>query len=166
MEQAILAGGCFWGMQDLLRKVHGVSKTTVGYTGGDFPNPTYKDLCTGTTGHAEAVEVLFDPSILSYRKLLLAFFQIHDPTTPNRQGGDRGSQYRSAIFTTSEAQKQTAQQVIQDLTDAKIWSAKIVTEVTNASPFYKAEESHQNYLIKHKGGYTCHFTRPNWTLKE
>ncbi len=159
-EKAILAGGCFWGVEELIRNLPGVIMTTVGYTGGDVPNATYRNHGT----HAEAIEILFDPSKLSYRKLLEFFFQIHDPTTRNRQGNDVGTSYRSAIFYTNEQQKETAMALIAELTAAHIWSSPIVTEVAPASDFWVAEEYHQDYLQKYPEGYTCHFVRPNWKI--
>ncbi len=160
IEKAILAGGCFWGVEELIRALPGVSDTEVGYIGGSAPNPTYK----AHEGHAEAIEVLFDPAVISYRALLEFFFQIHNPTTRNRQGNDVGSSYRSAIFYTSEAQKQTAEAVIADLTAAQVWMTPIVTEVVAAPTFYSAEDYHQDYLRKNPGGYTCHYIRPEWKL--
>jgi len=165
-ERAILAGGCFWGMQDLIRKQGGVLNTRVGYTGGDLETPTYNDVKTGTTGHTEAIEVIFDPDQLSYRNLLGLFFQIHDPTTPNRQGNDHGSQYRSAIFYTCEQQKQIAIQTIKDVESTNLWPGKIITEVTPQKPFWEAEEDHQDYLENNPNGYTCHFPRPDWQLPD
>lgn len=163
-DKAILAGGCFWGMQDLIRKQPGIISTRVGYTGGHTENPTYKDVCIGDTNHAESIEITFDPTQTTYRDLLIFFFKMHDPTTKNRQGGDVGTQYRSAIFTTSKEQKQTAQELIKQIDTAGFLNAPIVTEITDASPFYEAEENHQDYLQKHPGGYTCHFVRNNWNL--
>jgi peptide-methionine (S)-S-oxide reductase len=159
-EKAILAGGCFWGVEELIRNLPGVTMTTVGYTGGDVPNATYRNHGT----HAEAIEILFDSSKLSYRKLLEFFFQIHDPTTRNRQGNDVGTSYRSAIFYTNEQQKETATALIAELSAAHIWSSPIVTEVVPASDFWVAEEYHQDYLQKYPEGYTCHFIRPNWKI--
>ncbi|SBV32308.1 Peptide methionine sulfoxide reductase MsrA [uncultured Sphingopyxis sp.] len=159
-ERAVLAGGCFWGMQDLIRKMKGVVATRVGYTGGDVPNATYRDHGT----HAEAIEILFDPQQTSYRKLLEFFFQIHDPTTPNRQGNDRGSSYRSAIYFTSEAQKAVAEDTIADVDASGLWPGKVVTEVEPAGPFWEAEPEHQDYLERFPDGYTCHFARPDWVL--
>ncbi len=158
-ETAILAGGCFWGMEEIIRKLPGVLKTTVGYSGGQTANPTYEQVCTGTTGHAESIEVVFDPDQMSYEKLLDYFFRMHDPTTLNRQHNDIGTQYRSAIFYTSEAQKRTAEQVVARLTAAKKFDRPITTEITAATKFYPAEEYHQKYLVKHPGGYTCHVLR-------
>lgn len=161
-ERAILAGGCFWGMQDLLRRYPGVISTRVGYTGGDVPNATYRHHGT----HAEAIEVVFDPQKLSYRKLLEFFFQIHDPTTPNRQGNDIGTSYRSAIFYLNKEQQQIAHLVISDIEASGIWPGKIVTEVAAAGPFWEAEPEHQDYLERYPNGYTCHYVRPNWKLPE
>ena len=159
-EKAILAGGCFWGVEELIRNLPGVLMTTVGYTGGDVPNATYRNHGT----HAEAIEILFDPSKLSYRKLLEFFFQIHDPTTRNRQGNDVGTSYRSAIFYMDEQQKETAKALIAELTAAHIWSSPIVTEVVPATDFWVAEEYHQDNLQKYPEGYTCHFIRPDWKI--
>jgi len=159
-EKAILAGGCFWGVEELIRALPGVISTVVGYSGGDVKNATYRNHGT----HAEAIEVVFDPSKLSYRKLLEFFFQIHDPTTRNRQGNDVGTSYRSAIFYLSEEQKETAKQLIAEMTASKAWPGPIVTEVVPATDFWNAEEEHQDYLQKHPYGYTCHFVRPDWKL--
>jgi peptide-methionine (S)-S-oxide reductase len=159
-EKAILAGGCFWGVEELIRALPGVVSTVVGYTGGDIKNATYRNHGT----HAEGIEVVFDPSKLSYRKLLEFFFQIHDPTTRNRQGNDVGTSYRSAIFYLSEQQKETAKQLIAEMTASKVWPGPIVTEVVPATDFWNAEEEHQDYLQKHPYGYTCHFVRPDWQL--
>ncbi len=158
-ERAILAGGCFWGMQDLIRKLPGVINTIVGYTGGTLLNPTYQDVKYKKTGHAEAIEIIFDSSKLSYLQLLQFFFQIHDPTTVNRQGNDIGESYRSAIFYVNDKQKQIAENLINQIDASQKWLAKIVTEVIPASEFYQAEEYHQDYLEKNPGGYTCHFIR-------
>ena len=158
-ETAILAGGCFWGMQEILRKIPGVIKTTVGYTGGTMPDPTYEMVCSHTTGHAEAVQVVFDPSKLSYAQLLGFFFRMHDPTTLNQQENDIGTQYRSAIFYTSEEQKQIAERVKKQVEQSGKWKRPIVTEITQASTFYPAEEYHQDYLQKNPGGYNCHYLR-------
>lgn len=163
-EKAILAGGCFWGMQDLIRRLPGVVDTVVGYTGGQTVNPTYDSLKASNTGHAEAIEVVFDPLLLSYRKLLEFFFQIHDPTTRNRQGNDLGPSYRSAIFYLTPQQKQIAEALIAEMTTSAIWPGRIMTEVTEAKAFYKAEAYHQDYLENHPNGYTCHYIRENWTL--
>ncbi len=159
-ETAILAGGCFWGVQDLLRRYPGVLKTRVGYSGGDVPNATYRNHGT----HAEALEIVFDPAVISYRQLLEFFFQIHDPTTLNRQGNDRGLSYRSAIFYTSEAQKRVALDTIADVDASGLWPGKGVTEVAPAVPFWEAEPEHQDYLERIPNGYTCHFIRPGWKL--
>ena len=159
-EIAILAGGCFWGIQNLLRCYPGVISTRVGYTGGDVPNATYRHHGT----HAEALEVVFDPQKLSYRKLLEFFFQIHDPTTLNRQGNDTGTSYRSAIFYTNDQQKQASEETIADVNAAKLWPGKVVTQVEPASTFWEAEPDHQDYLERYPNGYTCHFVRPNWRL--
>jgi len=163
-ERAILAGGCFWGMEELLRKLPGVVDTRVGYSGGHLKNPTYDHMKTGTTGHAEAIEIMFDPSRLSYRKLLEFFFQIHNPATVNVQGNDRGSAYRSAIFYLDDAQKQTAEEVIALVNVSGKWPGKVVTEVTKAGEFYEAESYHQDYLQRYPDGYTCHYIRPDWKL--
>ncbi|HET9959491.1 MAG TPA: peptide-methionine (S)-S-oxide reductase MsrA [Polyangiaceae bacterium] len=163
LETAILAGGCFWGMQDLLRKIPGVRETAVGYAGGSTPDPTYSTVKTGSTGHCEAVWIAFDPTQLSYRDLLEKwFFRMHDPTTRNRQGNDLGSQYRSAIFFTSEEQRQAAEAAKEQVAKAGRWQRPIVTEIAPAGPFYRAEGYHQDYLEKNPGGYTCHFLR-DWT---
>src|ERR1043166_8538221 len=159
-ERAILAGGCFWGMQSLLRRFPGVISTRVGYSGGDVPNATYRDH----EGHAEAIEIIFDPDKLTYRTLLEFFFQIHDPTTLNRQGNDRGTSYRSAIFYTYDEQKRIASDTIADVEASGIWPGKVVSEVAPAGPFWEAEPEHQDYLEHHPDGYTCHFIRPNWRL--
>ena len=159
-ERAILAGGCFWGMQDLIRRYAGVISTRVGYSGGDVRNATYRNHGS----HAEAIEIVFDPQKLSYRQLLEYFFQIHDPTTPNRQGNDRGSSYRSAIFYTSEEQRRVAQETIADVNASGLWPGKVVTEVEPAGDFWEAEPEHQDYLERYPHGYTCHFVRPDWKL--
>jgi peptide-methionine (S)-S-oxide reductase len=159
-DTAILAGGCFWGMQDLVRKLPGVIATRVGYSGGDVPNATYHNHGT----HAEAIEVVFDPAVLSYRTLLEFFFQIHDPTTPNRQGNDRGSSYRSGIYVTSDAQRAVALDTIADVEASGLWPGKVVTEVKPAGPFWQAEPEHQDYLERYPDGYTCHYVRPGWKL--
>src|SRR6266540_752606 len=158
-ETAVLAGGCFWGMEEIIRKIPGVIKTTVGYTGGTTANPTYEDVCTGGTGHAEAIQVEFDSARLSYESLLDYFFRMHDPTTLNRQHNDVGTQYRSAIFYTSEAQKKTAESVKARSDKSGKFSRPITTEITAATTFYSAEEYHQKYLVKNPGGYTCHVLR-------
>lgn len=161
-ERAILAGGCFWGMQDLIRKLPGVVSTRVGYSGGDVPNATYRNH----GGHAEAIEIIFDPSQTSYRKLLEFFFQIHDPTSLDRQGNDRGSSYRSAIFYLSDEQKKVAEDTIADVEASGLWPGEVVTEVAPAGDFWEAEPEHQNYLERYPQGYTCHFPRPGWVLPQ
>ena len=158
-ETAILAGGCFWGMEEIIRKIPGVIKTSVGYSGGTTANPNYEEVCTGGTGHAEAIQVEFDSTRLSYEELLNYFFRMHDPTTPNRQHNDVGTQYRSAIFYTSDAQKQAAERVKAKWDKSGKFNRRIVTEITAAGKFYSAEEYHQKYLVKHPGGYTCHVLR-------
>ncbi|BBD80593.1 peptide-methionine (S)-S-oxide reductase MsrA [Aerosticca soli] len=160
IERAVLAGGCFWGVQELIRHLPGVLRTRVGYTGGDVPHATYRHH----GNHAEAVEVLFDPTRLGYRALLEYFFQIHDPTTPNRQGNDIGPSYRSAIFYTSEEQRRIAKALIADIDASGRWPGKVVTELAPAGDFWGAEPEHQDYLQRYPDGYTCHFVRPNWTL--
>ena len=159
-ERAVLAGGCFWGMQDLIRKLPGVEATRVGYTGGDVANATYRNHGS----HAEGIEILFDPARISYRQLLEFFFQIHDPSTRDRQGNDRGTSYRSGIYYTSEAQHQTALDTIADVDASGLWPGKVVTEVKPAGDFWQAEPEHQDYLERIPNGYTCHFPRPNWVL--
>jgi peptide-methionine (S)-S-oxide reductase len=159
-EKAILAGGCFWGVQELVRKQPGVVSTRVGYTGGNVANATYRNHGT----HAEALEITFDPTQTSYRDLLEFFFQIHDPTTRNRQGNDMGASYRSAIFYTDDRQKAVAEDTIADVNASGLWPGKVVTEVTPAGPFWEAEPEHQDYLQKFPAGYTCHFVRPGWKL--
>ena len=159
-ERAVLAGGCFWGMQDLLRRQKGVLSTRVGYTGGNVPNATYRNHGT----HAEAIEIIFDPTKVSYRQILELFFQIHDPTTRNRQGGDVGASYRSAIFYTSDEQKRIAEDTIADVDTSGLWPGKVVTELAPAKAFWEAEPEHQDYLERYPAGYTCHFIRPNWKL--
>ena len=159
-ERAILAGGCFWGVQDLLRKLPGVVSTRVGYSGGDVPNATYRDHGT----HAEAVEIVFDPVRISYRELLEFFFQIHDPTTENRQGNDVGTSYRSAIYYTTPEQKAVALETIVDVEASGLWPGKLVTEVAPAGDFWEAEPEHQDYLQRYPTGYTCHYVRPDWKL--
>ncbi|MGR3445249.1 MAG: peptide-methionine (S)-S-oxide reductase MsrA [Thalassococcus profundi] len=159
-ERAVLAGGCFWGMQDLIRKLPGVEGTRVGYTGGDVPNATYRNHGT----HAEGIEILFDPERISYRQILEVFFQIHDTTTKNRQGNDIGLSYRSAIYYVDEDQKAVAEDTIADVNASGLWPGKVVTEVEPVGDFWEAEEEHQNYLEKFPNGYTCHFPRPNWVL--
>ncbi len=159
-ERAVLAGGCFWGMQDLIRNKPGVISTRVGYTGGDVPNATYKNHGT----HAEAIEIQFDPNKTSFRALLELFFQIHDPTTVNRQGNDVGMSYRSAIYFVDETQKQIAIDTIADVNASGLWPGKVVTEVEPVSDFWEAEPEHQDYLQRIPNGYTCHFPRPDWVL--
>jgi peptide-methionine (S)-S-oxide reductase len=159
-EKAILAGGCFWGMQDLIRRRPGVLTTRVGYTGGDVPNATYRNHGS----HAEAIEIVFDPGQISYRDLLEFFFQVHDPTTKNRQGNDIGLSYRSAIFYSNDQQKRVAYDTIADVDASGLWPGKVVTEVEPAGPFWEAEPEHQDYLERYPDGYTCHFVRPNWKL--
>ena len=159
-ERAGFAGGCFWGMQDLIRRLPGVISTRVGYTGGDVANATYRNHGT----HAEAIEIIFDPHKTSYRDLLEFFFQIHDPTTLNRQGNDIGTSYRSAIFYTSDEQKVVADDTIADVDASGLWPGKVVTEVSPIGPFWEAEPDHQDYLERIPNGYTCHFVRPNWKL--
>ena len=159
-ELAVLAGGCFWGMQDLIRKMPGVQETRVGYTGGDVEEATYRHHGT----HAEGIEIMFDPAVLSYRQLLEFFFQIHDPSTKNRQGNDKGLSYRSAIYYTSDAQKAVAEDTIRDVDASGLWPGKVVTEVEPAGAFWEAEAEHQDYLELFPNGYTCHFPRPGWTL--
>jgi len=159
-ERAILAGGCFWGLQDLFRRTDGVLSTRVGYAGGDVLNATYRNHGS----HAEAIEINFDPDRISYRRILEFFFQIHDPTTRDRQGNDIGSSYRSAILTTSEAQKRIAEDTIADVEASGLWPGKVVTEVAPAGAFWQAEPEHQDYLERYPAGYTCHFIRPEWKL--
>ena len=159
-ERAVLAGGCFWGVQDLLRRYPGVLSTRVGYTGGDVPQATYRHHGS----HAEGIEIIFDPSMLSYRDLLEFFFQIHDPSTPNRQGNDRGASYRSAIYYTSPEQKRIAEDTSADVDASGLWPGKVVTEVAPVGDFWEAEPEHQDYLERYPDGYTCHFVRPGWKL--
>ncbi len=159
-QRAVLAGGCFWGMQDLIRKLPGVSSTRVGYTGGDVPNATYRNHGT----HAEGIEIFFDPAQITFRDLLEFFFQIHDPTTVNRQGNDIGMSYRSAIYYVDDAQKQVALDTIADVDASGIWPGKVVTEVEPVGDFWEAELEHQDYLERIPNGYTCHFPRPDWVL--
>jgi len=161
-ETAILAGGCFWGMQDLIRRMPGMLSTRVGYTGGDVTNATYRNHGT----HAEAIELVFDPSRLSYREILEFFFQIHDPSTKNRQGNDVGASYRSAIYFTSAEQQQVAQDTIADVNASGLWPGTVATELASASDFWEAEPEHQDYLERLPDGYTCHFVRPNWKLPQ
>ena len=159
-ERAVLAGGCFWGMQDLIRKLPGVLRTRVGYTGGDVVNATYRNHGT----HAEGIEIIYDPARITYRRLLEFFFQIHDPTTINRQGNDVGLSYRSAIYYVDETQRDEALKTIADVEASGIWPGKVVTEVEPVGDFWEAEPEHQDYLEKRPNGYTCHFPRPNWVL--
>ena len=159
-ERAVLAGGCFWGMQDLIRKRPGVISTRVGYTGGDVADATYRNHGT----HAEGIEVIFDPAVTSFRDQLEFFFQIHDPTTPNQQGNDRGMSYRSAIYYVDEAQRETALDTIKDVEASGLWPGKVVTEVEPVGPFWEAEPEHQDYLERIPNGYTCQFARPDWVL--
>lgn len=159
-ERAVLAGGCFWGMQDLIRRQEGVVATRVGYTGGDVANATYRNHGT----HAETIEITYDPARTSFRRILKFFFQIHDPTTPNRQGNDRGLSYRSAIFYVDDEQRRVAEETIADVEASGLWPGRVVTELAPAGPFWEAEPEHQDYLERHPNGYTCHFVRPNWRL--
>jgi peptide-methionine (S)-S-oxide reductase len=159
-ETIILAGGCFWGVQDLLRRYHGVLSTRVGYTGGDVPNATYRNHGT----HAEGIEIVIDPRQISYRQILEFFFQIHDPTTKNRQGNDVGTSYRSAIFYLNDEQKRIAEETVADVDASGLWPGKVVTEIAPAGPFWEAEPEHQDYLEHFPNGYTCHFIRPDWKL--
>ena len=159
-ERAVLAGGCFWGMQDLIRRYPGVISTRVGYTGGEVANATYRDH----GNHAEAIEISFDASQISYRRLLEFFFQIHDPSTRNRQGNDTGASYRSAIFFTDDEQKRVALDTVADVNASGLWPGKVVTEVVPAGSFWEAEPEHQDYLERYPNGYTCHFPRQNWVL--
>jgi peptide-methionine (S)-S-oxide reductase len=159
-EKAILAGGCFWGMQDLIRKMPGVVSTRVGYSGGDVANATYRNHGT----HAEAIEISFDPAVLSYRKILEFFFQIHDPSTANRQGNDLGTSYRSAIYYADEKQREIAEDTIADVNASGLWPGKVVTELAPVGPFWEAEPEHQDYLERIPNGYTCHYIRPDWVL--
>ena len=159
-ERAVLAGGCFWGMQDLIRKLPGVTRTRVGYTGGDVANATYRNHGT----HAEGIEIWFDPEVISYRRILEFFFQIHDPTTRNRQGNDIGLSYRSAIYYLDEAQRRVAEETIADVEASGLWPGKVVTELEPVGDFWEAEPEHQDYLQRIPHGYTCHFPRPDWVL--
>jgi peptide-methionine (S)-S-oxide reductase len=160
-EKAVLAGGCFWGMQDLIRKLPGVIETRVGYTGGDVPNATYRNHGT----HAEGIEISFDPAIISYRRILEYFFQIHNPTTRNQQGADVGSSYRSAIYYVDDEQKRIAEDTIADVDASGLWPGKVVTEVAPVGDFWQAESEHQDYLQRHPDGYTCHYPRADWILR-
>jgi peptide-methionine (S)-S-oxide reductase len=162
IERAILAGGCFWGMQDLIRKLPGVQATRVGYTGGEVENATYRNHGS----HAEAIEVEFDTEVINYRDILACFFQIHDPTTIDRQGNDRGASYRSEIFYTSDQQKAVAETTIEDVEASDLWPGPVVTKITRASDFWEGEIEHQDYLKRIPNGYTCHFPRPNWVLPD
>lgn len=159
-ERAVLAGGCFWGMQELIRKRPGITSTRVGYTGGDVPNATYRNHGT----HAEGIEIIFDPSITSFREILEFFFQIHDPTTLNRQGNDVGLSYRSAIYFVDDEQKTVAEDTIADVNASGLWPGKVTTELEPVGPFWEAEAEHQDYLQRLPSGYTCHFVRPDWVL--
>jgi peptide-methionine (S)-S-oxide reductase len=161
-ERAVLAGGCFWGMQDLFRRYEGVISTRVGYTGGEVRNATYRNHGT----HAEAIEIIFDPHKLSYRQILEFFFQIHDPSTHNRQGNDTGTSYRSAIFYTSDQQKRVAEATIEEVDASGQWPGKVVTELAPAGEFWEAEPEHQDYLERYPSGYTCHYVRPDWKLRQ
>jgi len=166
-KKAILAGGCFWGMEDLFRKQNGVVGTRVGYTGGTIKNPDYTIVKTGSSGHAEAIEVEYDPDTTDFAELLEFFFQMHDPATKDRQGNDKGTQYRSAIFYTDEEQKRVAEELIAEIDRQDFLpGGKIVTEIVPVQEFYEAEDFHQDYLVKNPGGYTCHFVRPNWRLEK
>ena len=162
LERAILAGGCFWGMQDLIRRLPGVAATRVGYSGGDVAHATYRDHGT----HAEAIEILFDPAQLSYRQLLAFFFRIHDPTTPNRQGNDVGMSYRSAIYFLNAEQRDIAEAVVEEIEASGKWPGNVVTEIAAAGDFWEAEPEHQDYLLRYPNGYTCHFVRPDWKLED
>ena len=162
LERAVLAGGCFWGMQDLIRRLPGVESTRVGYTGGDVPDATYRNHGT----HAEAIEIMFDPARTDYRRILEFFFQIHDPTTPDRQGNDVGMSYRSAIYHVDERQREIAQEAIADVEASGLWPGAVVTELAPVGDFWEAEEVHQDYLVKNPGGYTCHFPRADWVLPQ
>lgn len=159
-ERAVLAGGCFWGMQDLIRKLPGIIATRVGYTGGDVPNATYRNHGT----HAEGIEIIFDPRTINYRQILELFFQIHDPTTKNRQGNDVGISYRSAIYYVDEEQKRIAEETIADVDASGLWPGKVVTEVESVGDFWQAEPEHQDYLERYPNGYTCHYPRSDWVL--
>jgi peptide-methionine (S)-S-oxide reductase len=159
-ERAVLAGGCFWGMQDLIRKLPGVQKTRVGYTGGEVPNATYRNH----GNHAEGLEIIFDNEVISFRKILEFFFQIHDPSTKDRQGNDTGPSYRSAIYYVNDQQKEIALKTIADVDASGLWPSKVVTELEPVGDFWEAEPEHQDYLVHQPNGYTCHFPRPNWVL--
>ena len=162
IERTILAGGCFWGMQDLIRKLPGVETTRVGYSGGDVPNATYRNHGS----HAEAIEIKFDNEVISYRDILAYFFQIHDPSTVDQQGNDRGASYRSEIFYLSDEQKKVAKKTIQDVDRSKLWPGPVITKVSEAGDFWEAEVEHQDYLERIPNGYTCHFPRPDWILPQ
>ena len=166
MNKITLGGGCFWGMEELFRTFPGVTRTRVGYTGGHLVNPRYDDTHDSKSGHAEAIEITFDPQRTNLKKILRFFFQIHDPSTPNKQGNDRGTQYRSAIFYGDDEQKQIAQEVIAAVNASGKWPAKVATTLEPAGVFYQGEEYHQDYLQKNPGGYTCHWVRPNWVLAD
>jgi peptide-methionine (S)-S-oxide reductase len=166
MSKIVLAGGCFWGMEELFRKLPGVTGTRVGYTGGHLKNPTYHDTHDSKSGHAEALEITFDPAKTNLKKLLQFFFQIHDPTTPNRQGNDRGTQYRSAIFYANEEEKKLGEEVIAAVNASGKWPGRVATTLEPAGIFYEGEDYHQNYLQKNPDGYTCHFIRPGWVIPE
>ena len=159
-ETATLAGGCFWGVEELIRKLPGVIDTTVGYTGGTLAKPRYEDVKTGKTGHAESLEIAFDPGRISYEEILRYFFRLHDPTTANRQGNDIGTQYRSAIFVHDAAQRETAERVKKEVNESGKWPRPVVTEIVDATDFWPAEDYHQDYLQKYPNGYTCHYLRP------
>ncbi|KAB8041675.1 peptide-methionine (S)-S-oxide reductase MsrA [Janthinobacterium aquaticum] len=161
LETAVLAGGCFWGMQELIRKMPGVETTRVGYTGGDVPDATYRNHGS----HAEGIEIVFDPAVISYRKILEFFFQIHDPSTVDRQGNDRGASYRSAIYYTTDEQQRVAEETIRDVDASGLWPGKVVTELAPVGPFWEAEPEHQDYLQRLPHGYTCHYVRPDWVLR-
>ena len=164
LQTATLAGGCFWCLEAVFLELRGVEKVESGYAGGDLPAPTYEQVCAGDTGHAEVVQVTFDPSVIPYRDLLEIFFTIHDPTTLNRQGNDRGTSYRSAIFYLDDEQRRVAEDTIADVEASGLWPGKVVTEVAPAGPFWEAEPEHQDYLERYPNGYTCHFPRPGWVL--
>ena len=164
MEKIVLAGGCFWGMQDLFRRQPGVVASRVGYTGGHLVNPTYHDTHDSKSGHAEAIAITYDPAVTSYRKLLEYFFQVHDPTTKDRQDNDRGTQYRSAIFYATPEQKQIAEDVIAAVNASGKWPGPVATTLEPEATWYDAEPEHQDYLLRNPGGYTCHWVRPNWVI--
>ena len=163
-KTAYLAGGCFWGMQDLFRKLPGVKSTRVGYCGGALANPTYNDVKKGDTGHAEALEVVYDEAVIGFADLLEFFFQIHDPTTPNRQGNDLGTQYRSIVFAADGEEERSAREIIGLIDESGLWPGKVVTEILPTATFHEAEPMHQDYLARNPHGYSCHFPRPNWRL--